>query len=118
MCIRDRVNAIQPDKTSVTVSDGVWTFKGYDANEKEATSNVKFTGTWEFKKNTSIYPANPNKPFDPSENSVNNIPSEKGIVNTGDSTNINLLAITFLSSGAILCSLLIGKKRKKKGEER
>ena len=113
-----KVNAIQPDKTSVTVADGVWTFKGYDANEKEATSNVKFTGTWEFKKNTSIYPANPNKPFDPSENSVNNIPSEKGIVNTGDSTNINLLAITFLSSGAILCSLLIGKKRKKKGEER
>ena len=113
-----KVNAIQPDKTSVTVSDGVWTFKGYDANEKEATSNVKFTGTWEFKKNTSIYPENPNKPFDPSENSVNNIPSEKGIVNTGDSTNINLLAITFLSSGAILCSLLIGKKRKKKGAER
>lgn len=46
------VNAIQPDKTSVAVADGVWTFKSYDSDEKEATSNVKFTGTWEFKKNT------------------------------------------------------------------
>ena len=52
------INAIQPDATEVVVSDGVWTFKGYDADSKVANAanadkdrNVKFTGTWEFKKN-------------------------------------------------------------------
>ena len=45
------VNAIQPKETSVKVEDGEWTFKGYDADKKEATGNVKFVGTWEFKKN-------------------------------------------------------------------
>ena len=52
------ITAIQPDATEVVVSDGVWTFKGYDADSKVANAanadkdrNVKFTGTWEFKKN-------------------------------------------------------------------
>ena len=45
------VNAIQPKETSVKVEDGEWTFKGYDADKKEATGDVKFVGTWEFKKN-------------------------------------------------------------------
>ena len=45
------IKAIQPKDTTVKVSDGVWTFKGYDADTRVATSNVKFIGTWEFKQN-------------------------------------------------------------------
>ncbi len=53
------VTAIQPDKTEIKVSDGVWMFKGYDADSKVANAenadnsrNIKFTGTWEFKSNS------------------------------------------------------------------
>ena len=56
-----KINAIQPNKTEVTVSDGVWLFKGYDANSKLSSADnlneegyIKFTGTWVFKKNASI----------------------------------------------------------------
>ncbi len=52
------INAIQPNNTEITVSDGVWKFKGYDANSKIANADnadknriIKFTGTWEFKLN-------------------------------------------------------------------
>ena len=51
------VNAIQPGQTTVTVGDGVWTFKGYDANSKLANDanvnengDIPFTGTWTFTK--------------------------------------------------------------------
>ncbi len=57
----DIVYAIAPAKTTVEVSDGVWTFKGYDADSKLANSdnadrngNITFTGKWEFEKNVSI----------------------------------------------------------------
>ena len=30
------ITAIQPDETEIEVSDGVWTFKGYDADSKVA----------------------------------------------------------------------------------
>ena len=49
------VTAIQPDETTIKVADGTWTFKGYDADEKVATSDLMFTGTWEFTINK--YPA-------------------------------------------------------------
>lgn len=42
------VKAIQPEKTTIEVANGTWIFKGYDAFEKVATSDVKFTGTWVF----------------------------------------------------------------------
>ena len=55
------ITAIQPDATEVVVSDGVWTFKGYDADSKVANAanadkdrNVKFVGTWEFKLNAGV----------------------------------------------------------------
>lgn len=41
----------QPTSISVKVSDGVWTFKGYDKENQTVTSDVKFTGTWTFAKN-------------------------------------------------------------------
>lgn len=45
------VNAIQPAQIAMKVSDGVWTFEGYDADSKVVDSNVEFTGTWTFKPN-------------------------------------------------------------------
>ena len=55
------INASEPNKTEVTVSDGIWVFKGYDANSKLSSADnlnedgyIQFTGTWEFKKNASI----------------------------------------------------------------
>lgn len=40
--------AIQPDRTEVKVTDGVWKFKGYDADSKTANANITFVGTWIF----------------------------------------------------------------------
>ncbi len=55
----DTINAIQPGQTKVAVTDGAWTFKGYDADSKIASEttadedrNIKFTGTWEFELNS------------------------------------------------------------------
>ena len=55
----DTINAIQPGETKVAVTDGAWTFKGYDADSKIASEttadedrNIKFTGTWEFELNS------------------------------------------------------------------
>ena len=41
------ITSIQPEKTSVNADSGIWKFKGYDTNTKEAVSGVTFTGTWE-----------------------------------------------------------------------
>ena len=75
------VTAIQPEKTSVKVADGVWKFTGYDADEKEAVSGVTFSGTWEFTKNSS---GNNDNKDDGNKKDDNH----KGDDNKGD-TNIN-----------------------------
>lgn len=41
------ITSIQPEKTSVNADSGIWKFKGYDTDTKEAVSGVTFTGTWE-----------------------------------------------------------------------
>ncbi|WP_290776257.1 SHIRT domain-containing protein, partial [Anaerofustis sp.] len=55
------IDAIQPNKTAVTVSDGMWVFKGYDANSKLSSVDnlnnegyIQFIGTWEFKENENM----------------------------------------------------------------
>ena len=49
------VTAITPDKTTVVVADGTWTFKGYDKDKAENISSaVKFIGTWEFTVNQYV----------------------------------------------------------------
>ncbi|WP_158573242.1 cell wall-binding repeat-containing protein [Peptoclostridium sp. AF21-18] len=53
-----KITAIQPTKTTVTVEDGEWRFEGYDADEKIANEandsdkdgNIAFSGTWNFYK--------------------------------------------------------------------
>lgn len=47
------VKAIQPDKTTIKVADGIWEFKGYEADEEVVTSDVKFIATWVFNPNSS-----------------------------------------------------------------
>lgn len=39
-----------PAQTTVEVSDGKWTFTGYDADKKVITENTTFTGKWIFEK--------------------------------------------------------------------
>lgn len=70
----DIITAKNPIKPEVKVSDGVWTFEGYDADSKIANAdnatkegNIQFTGMWVFKKNAGI---------------INNAP----IINAGDKT--------------------------------
>ena len=57
----DTVTAKNPTQLKFEVSDGVWTFEGYDADKKIVNAsnvnedgNIQFTGTWVFKKNASI----------------------------------------------------------------
>ena len=57
----DTISAIKLLETEVVVSNGIWVFKGYDANDKvvdadiaDVDRNIRFIGTWEFKKNASI----------------------------------------------------------------
>lgn len=121
-----KVSAIQPDKTSVSVTDGLWTFKGYDADEKEATSNLKFTGTWEFKLTVNEKPTTPDsKPKNKPSNQNQNIskPSNQNqnaskpinLPQTGDTTNhLGLLGLMFASSG----SVLLGLNRKSQKKQR
>ena len=45
----DKVNPTKPAKTRVETTDGIWTFEGYDKNEKTVEGkNVEFVGTWKF----------------------------------------------------------------------
>jgi len=48
------VAAIRPAETEVRTDDGVWAFKGYDADSKVAAGAVGFTGTWVFNPNASV----------------------------------------------------------------
>ncbi|MCR0155791.1 SHIRT domain-containing protein [[Clostridium] innocuum] len=45
------VKAETVDSTEVKVGNGIWIFKGWDADEKTVSGKVIFTGIWEFKKN-------------------------------------------------------------------
>jgi hypothetical protein len=45
----DKVSAEAPSMTTVNVSDGTWTFKGYDKDSAVINeAGVRFTGTWVF----------------------------------------------------------------------
>ena len=61
----ETVTATQPETTKVTVDDGVWTFTGYDANEKVMDTDITFTGTWTFT-------ANPKQATTSKTNNANN----------------------------------------------
>ena len=65
----EAVRAIQPEKTTVKVTNGTWKFEGYDADEKEAVTGLIFTGSWSFTKDRTTdedkNPTNPTNPTNP-----------------------------------------------------
>lgn len=68
----DKVAAIRPEKDRVTVAEGVWTFEGYDVDEKEAVAGITFTGTWKFTGNKPGTDDNNNNSNNNNNNSHNN----------------------------------------------
>ena len=64
----EAVRAIQPEKTTVKVTNGTWKFEGYDADEKEAVTGLIFTGSWSFTKDrTTDEDKNPTNPGNPDQ---------------------------------------------------
>ena len=113
----DKVTAIQPEKTSVKVADGVWTFEGYDANEKEAISGVTFTGTWKFTKNPAGN--DDNKDNDNKNNGqtqttttiTKTTVANAGAVKTGDLAHTGVWTMILMLSG-MMALVLIGMRLK------
>lgn len=131
-----KVIAIQPARTNIKVDDGIWRFKGYDANEKVAKSDVKFIGTWEFVLNAGIINEIPkinseDKEFTASDelnllddviarnkpdNKLNNDNTSQtnGNVQTGDTINIIFWYGMLLLSLSLFIALIVRKKLNKR----
>ena len=130
----DKVAVIQPEKDRVTVSEGVWTFEGYDADEKEATEGITFTGTWKFTGNKPGTDDNNNNNDHNNDNNDNNSHNNQNRndkngnnsattnttvklaenVKTGDVAQAGTWAIMLALSGmiaAILAGLALKKRR-------
>lgn len=121
----DTVTAIQPEKTEIVVSDGVWKFKGYDADSKVASDDnvndeghIQFTGTWEFELNTNV-PDKPDeggdkpKPDKPEQNKSEQNQQEntgKGTVKTADEANTMEYVLLMLVS-ALFIGILIQRRK-------
>ena len=126
------ITAIQLTKTTVAVKDGVWNFKGYDANEKVAVSDVIFSGTWEFTKTSQEKPEkpddnqNPGKPENPGDNAK---PDNNGdgletlkpeieqttadAPRTGDDTSVTLYAALAAVSAGLLIAFSGHRSRRR-----
>ena len=114
----DKVAAIQPEKSSVKVSDGVWKFEGYDANEKPAVSGVTFTGTWKFTKNPAGNDNNKNNNKNNNgQNQTTTITkttvTNTGAVKTGDLAHTGVWIMLLMLSG-MMTIVLIGVRLKKR----
>ena len=121
----DTVTAIQPEKTEIVVSGGVWKFKGYDADSKVASddnvndeSYIQFTGTWEFELNTNV-PDQPDdggdkpKPDKPEQNKPEQNQQEntgKGTVKTADEANTMEYVLLMLVS-ALFIGILMQRRK-------
>lgn len=121
----DTVTAIQPEKTEIVVSDGVWKFKGYDADSKVASDDnvndeghIQFTGTWEFELNTNV-PDKPDdggdkpKPDKPEQNKPEQNQQEnagKGTVKTADEANTMEYVLLMLVS-ALFIGILMQRRK-------
>ncbi len=104
------VNAIQPAKTTVTVKDGEWIFKGYDADSKKSEENLKFIGTWEFKAGTAV---NPSVKSDQTDSQITDKAEDiDQIVKTGDESNIAWWG-TVLTMSVLSMILIVFLKRRK-----
>ena len=48
------VNAAAPEKTVIELTEGIWTFEGYDLTEATVNEDVLFTGTWNYEEKPEI----------------------------------------------------------------
>lgn len=87
----EAVKAIQPEKTTVKVTNGTWKFEGYDADEKEAVTGLIFTGSWSFTKDQTTdedkKPENPTNPGNPDQDKPGTDNQGNGNQNKGQTQN-------------------------------
>ena len=84
----EAVKAIQPEKTTVKVTNGTWKFEGYDADEKEAVTGLIFTGSWSFTKDrTTDEDKNPTNPGNPDQEKSGTDNQGNGNQNKGQTQN-------------------------------
>lgn len=110
------VKSIQPQNTVVDVTDGTWSFKGYDAEEKSAAKDLKFIGTWEFTPDKTISgdgggdKPKPDKPEQnkPEQNQQEN--TEKGTVKTADEAKTMEYVLLMLVS-ALFIGILMQRRK-------
>lgn len=114
------ITAMKPNHTSVKVKDGVWEFKGYDANSKTIDSDITFVGTWTFTPNaTGENKAEPTEPGNQNGSGTINKPGNtktKSVESpkTGDNSNLALW-IALISIGTVgLTWTTLYQKRKMK----
>lgn len=114
------ITAMNPEHTSVKVKDGVWEFKGYDADSKTIDSDITFVGTWTFTSNAtgenkteSAEPGNQNGSGTinkPGKTETKSVESPK----TGDNSQLTLW-IALISIGILgLTGTILYQKRKLK----
>lgn len=101
------VTAIQPAQTEVKVTDGVWTFKQYDKEKVEnISSDVTFTGVWEFKANEKTN-SKPDKPGSTTPaNTTKPNTSKADNPKTGDNSGLMRWMALMLVSAAALYTII------------
>lgn len=108
----ETVTATKPETTKVTVDDGVWTFTGYDANEKVMDTDITFTGTWTFT-------ANPKQATTSKTNNANNNTTQtknsegsQTKKTEGTQTGIETHATQWIVTGVLAFGLLLILRKK------
>ncbi|MDD6459425.1 MAG: SHIRT domain-containing protein [Absicoccus porci] len=103
------VTPTQPETNQVKESDGVWTFAGYDANQKSVDADITFIGAWTF---TANAPTHTNK-NQPSNTNAKPKPVQK---NKGTQTGITTHSTQWmrLFGGSLVVCLLMVVLRKRK----
>ena len=108
----DRVQAIHPRETKIEdpVSDGVWTFQGYDEETKIINkANVSFIGEWTFEKRTASTTEESTTQETTEEVSqettVNNAPKDEELPNTGTASSLIGVGSALMLSGMAIVRL-------------
>ena len=101
------VSPTQPTANQVNVSDGIWTFAGYDVNQKALDTDITFTGTWAFTAN-----AQTNKKQSSNTNSKPKPAQKNKGIQTGITTHTTLWTRLF-SGSLVICILLIALRKRK-----
>lgn len=121
-----KVKGKTPAETTVKTKDGVWTFAGYDAEEKTVAGDTTFTGVWNYKKNEeSVSPAPVIKGDNPNKDNQETIKKEQKItvttvtakdksVKTGDYADVTKYVVLAGIALVMFAMSLTMKKRRVK----